>query len=108
MIAHVVLLQPKASTSNEELTALLERIQALQRVISGIVSISVGENRSIYHGGYTYGVIMHFVDETHLQAHHSHPAHLAVVEELNRLCQQTIDFDLPDDPGRATQEAVHG
>jgi quinol monooxygenase YgiN len=95
MIAHVVLLQPKATTTIEELTVFLERVLALQRVIPGIVAISVGENRSIHHHGFTYGIIMHFVDEAHLQAHHSHPAHLAVVEELDHLCQQSIDFDLP-------------
>ena len=96
MIVHVVLLQPKASTATEELAALLERIQALQQVIPGIVSISAGENRSIYHRGFTYGIIMHFVDEAHLQAHHTHPAHLAIVTELDRYCQQSIDFDLPE------------
>jgi quinol monooxygenase YgiN len=107
MIAHVVLLQPKTTTTNEELSAFLERVRALQQVIPGIVAISVGENRSTHHRGFTHGIIMHFVDEAHLQAHHSHPAHLAVVEELDRICQQTIDFDLPDDPGRATQDTVH-
>ena len=96
MITHVVLLQPKVSTTDQELTAFLEHIQALQQVIPGIVAISVGENRSIYHGGFTHGIIMHFVDETHLQAHHTHPAHVAVVTELDRLCQQSIDFDLPE------------
>jgi hypothetical protein len=39
---------------------------------------------------------MHFIDEAYLNAHHPHPAHQAVVEELDRLCQQTIDFDLPE------------
>ena len=96
MIAHVVLLQPKTTSTNEELSALLEHVCALQQVIPGIVSISVGENRSVHHRGFTHGIIMHFVDEAHLQAHHSHPAHLAVVEELDGLCQQSIDFDLPE------------
>lgn len=95
MIAHVVLLQPKVSTTNEELTAFLEHVQALQQVIPGIVALSVGENRSHYHGGFTHGIIMHFVDEAHLQAHQTHPAHVAVVTELDHLCQQSIDFDLP-------------
>ena len=56
MITHIVLLQPKISTSIEQVTAFLE----------------------------------------HLQAHHSHPAHLAVMAELDRICQQSIDFDLPE------------
>ena len=96
MITHVVLLQPKAEVTSEELAAVLGRVQALQHTIPGILAISAGENHSTYHHGYTYGIIMHFVDEAHLQAHHPHPAHLAVVQELDRLCQQTIDFDLPE------------
>ncbi len=96
MITHVVLLQPKVSTTDQELTAFLEHIQALQQVIPGSLSISVGENRSDYQGGFTHGIIMRFVDEAHLQAHHTHPAHVAVVTELDRLCQQSIDFDLPE------------
>ncbi len=107
MIAHIVLLQPKATTTNEELAAFLGHVLDLQQVIPGIVAISAGENRSMHHRGFTHGIIMHFVDEAHLQAHHPHPAHLAVVEELDRLFQQSIDFDLPDDPGRATQDAVN-
>ena len=97
MITHVVLIQPKVSTSNEKLLALLEHVQALQKIIPGILSISVGENLSLYHRGFTYGVIMRFVDEAHLQAQHTHPAHVAVVIELDHLCQQSIDFDL-DEP----------
>jgi len=96
MITHVILIQPKVSTSNEKLLALLEHIQALKDIIPGILSISVGENLSLYHRGFTYGVIMRFVDEVHLQAHHTHPAHVAVVTELDNLCQQSIDFDLPE------------
>jgi len=96
VITHVVLLQPKVSTTDQELTAFLERIEALRQVIPGIVAISVGENRSNFHGGFTHGIIMRFVDEAHLQAHHTHPAHVAVVKELDRLCLQSIDFDLSE------------
>jgi len=96
MITHVVLIQPKVSTSSAELAAFLEHVQALQEKIPGILTLSVGENRSNFHGGFTHGIIMRFVDEAHLQAHHTHPAHVAVVTELDRLCLQSIDFDLPE------------
>ena len=96
MITHVVLIQPKVSSTIEELSAFLKRVQELQEQIPGILSIAVGENRSEYHGGFTYGIIMRFVDEAHLRAHHAHPAHVAVVTELDSLCQQSIDFDLPE------------
>ncbi len=96
MITHVVLLQPKVSTSIEELTNFLEQVQSLQELIPGILSLSVGENRSKFNGGFTHGSIMRFVDEAHLYAHHSHPAHVAVVTELDRICLRSIDFDLPE------------
>ncbi len=90
------MLQPKVETTDEEITTALTQVQALEQVIPGIVAIAVGKNLSTYHRGFTYGIIMHFVDEAHLQAHHPHPAHQAVVQELDRLCQETIDFDLPE------------
>ncbi|HLJ32519.1 MAG TPA: Dabb family protein, partial [Ktedonobacteraceae bacterium] len=90
----IVLLQPKAETTGEELATLLAHVQDLQSLVPGILAISTGKNRSPYHSPYTHGIIMHFVDEAHLLAHHPHPAHVAVVEELERLCASSIDFDL--------------
>lgn len=96
MMTHIVLLKPKAGTTDEELIALFDAIRALQMVIPGLLAVSVGQNHSVYHHGYTYGVIMHFSDEAHLRAHHPHPAHMVVVEQLDRLCDDSIDFDLPE------------
>jgi quinol monooxygenase YgiN len=96
MITHIVLIKPKVSTSNEELSAFLEQVLTLKDEIPGILSIAVGKNRSDFRSGFTYGIIMRFMNEAHLQAHHAHPAHVAVVTELNRLCKQSIDFDLPE------------
>lgn len=96
MITHVVLLQPKYGVTEEEIMMLLQSVLALKEIIPGLLAVSVGKNRSSYHQGYLYGVIMRFVDEAHLAAHHPHPAHVAIVAELDRLCQQSIDFDLPE------------
>jgi quinol monooxygenase YgiN len=94
MITHIVLLDPKAETSDEQLHAALEHVEALQKMIPGLLSVSTGKNASQYHQGYTYGIIMHFLNEASLEAHHPHPAHVAVIEELERLCERMIDFDL--------------
>ena len=96
MITHVVLLQPRATTTLAELAVFLDHARDLQKLVPGIIAISAGKNRSPYPSAYTYGIIMHFVNEEHLQAHHPHPAHVAVVEELDRLCESSIDFDLPE------------
>jgi hypothetical protein len=96
MITHVVLLQPKAATTEQQLAEFFEHVRDLQRLVPGIISISAGKNRSPYASAYTHGVIMRFVDEEHLLAHHPHPAHVAVVEELDWLCEGSIDFDLAE------------
>ncbi len=98
MMTHIVLLKPKAGTTDEEMASLFDSIKSLQAIIPGLQAVSVGKNRSAYHHDYIYGVIMHFSDEAHLQAHHPHPAHLAVVEKLERFCDESIDFDLPENP----------
>ena len=96
MITHVVLLQPKATTTEEQLSTFFDQVRDLQRLIPGIISISTGKNRSPYDSAYTHGIIMRFIDEAHLQAHHPHPAHVAVVEELDGLCESSLDFDLAE------------
>lgn len=96
MITHVVLLQPKATTTEEQLARFFDSVRDLQRLVPGIISISTGKNRSPYASAYTHGIIMRFIDEAHLQAHHPHPAHVAVVEELDRLCEGSVDFDLSE------------
>lgn len=96
MITHVVLLQPKAATTEEQLATFFDHVRELQRLIPGIISISAGKNRSPYASAYTHGIIMRFIDEAHLQAHHPHPAHVAVVGELDGLCESSVDFDLPE------------
>ncbi|GAC1347137.1 MAG: hypothetical protein NVSMB27_11910 [Ktedonobacteraceae bacterium] len=107
MITHVVLLQPKASSTDEEISAVLRQVVALREVIPGLTAIAVGKNRSSYHRGYTLGIIMHFIDEVHLEAHHPHPAHVAVVEALDRICESTIDFDLPEADMKPPAESLH-
>ncbi len=94
MVTHVVLLQPRPETTEDEMRAALSRVTALHGVIPGLVSARGGRNQSDYHRGFTYGVIMLFADEAALRAHFPHPAHLAVVAELDRLCAAILDFDL--------------
>ena len=94
MIAHVVLLQPKAETTPQEIEQVLEQVRTLQHSIPGIVDVQAGANISENHQRYTYGFIMRFVDEAHLQAYAPHPAHLPVSDAIRRVCSHVIDFDL--------------
>jgi len=94
MITHIVLFQPKAGTTLEEITNALDQVQALQQVIPGIIEVEAGENLSVKHQGYTYGFVMKFVDEEHLRAYAHHPAHRVVSDEFRRICSSIIDFDV--------------
>ncbi|MBV9258779.1 MAG: Dabb family protein [Ktedonobacteraceae bacterium] len=94
MIVHTLLLQPKPETTNEEMQAVLERVKMLKQKIPGIVDVQAGKNKNAGNHGYTYGFIMRFVDEEHLQAYFPHPEHKAVSPELRRLCASLLNFDL--------------
>lgn len=96
MIAHVVLLQPKPETTTEQIHRALEHLQELQQKIPGIVEVHAGANLNhTNHQGYTYGFVMHFVDEAHLRNYAPHPDHVVVGAELVSICSHIIDFDLP-------------
>ena len=94
MIDHVVLLQPKAEVTEEEITRVLSHVQGLQERIPGIVETRVGKNLSVNHQGYVYGFVMRFTDEEHLRAYAPHPVHQVVSRELQDICQNIIDFDI--------------
>jgi hypothetical protein len=94
MVDHVVLLQPKAEVTEEEIMRVLSHVQSLQETIPGIVKTRVGKNLSVNHQGYVYGFMMRFVDEEHIKFYASHQSHQAVSEELLSVCEGIIDFDI--------------
>ena len=94
MITHVVLLQPKPETTEDEITIALKHVQALKQAIPGIVDVQTGKNLSSYNQGHTHGFVMRFVDAEHLKAYAPHPAHQKVSQELQRISQRIIDFDM--------------
>ena len=94
MITHVVLLQPKSEVTVIEITTALDHVRALQDAIPGIIDVQAGKNISDYNQGYTYGFVMRFVDAKHLKAYAPHPTHQVVSEELQRISEKIIDFDI--------------
>jgi hypothetical protein len=95
MLTHVVLLKPKSEVSQEEIAEALKHVQALQQAIPGIVSVQTGENlNGSNNHGYTYGFTMQFSTPEVFKGYAPHPAHRPVSEELQRICESIIDFDL--------------
>jgi len=98
MIIHTVLLNPKPEVSQEEIAAALQHVRELQQAIPGILDVQVGANlNSSSSKGFTHGFVMQFIDAEHLKAYAPHPAHKVVSDELVRISQNIIDFDLETD-----------
>ncbi len=95
MLAHIVLLRPRDDISPAEIVTALEHVRALQQAIPGIVSVHVGENLNASNNqGYTHGFIMQFADVETFRGYAPHSAHQPVSEELRRISQSIIDFDV--------------
>src|SRR2546430_16131869 len=67
MMTHILLLQPKATTTDEALASLFKGVHALQQHIPCLLAVATSENQSTRHRGYTHGIVLHFVDEPHLR-----------------------------------------
>lgn len=95
MLTHVVLLRPKDDISPSEIATALEHVRALQQAIPGIVSVQAGENLNASNNqGYTHGFILQFADAETFKGYAPHPAHRPVSEELRRISQSIVDFDV--------------
>ena len=95
MIIHTVLLNPKPEVSQEEITIVLKHVQELQQTIPGILCVEAGANlNGSNNQGFTHGFMIQFVDADHLKAYAPHPAHKVVSDELVRISQSIIDFDI--------------
>jgi len=95
MIFHTVLLDLKPETTAKEIERAFEHIRALQQKIPGITEVVVGANlNSSSNQGYTHGFLLIFDTEEHFRAYAPHPQHQPVSQELQRICQRIIDFDL--------------
>lgn len=96
MIFHTVLLKLKPETTPSEVEATLELVRGLPQKIEGITSVIAGANlhTTQKNQGYTHGFILIFDTKEHFRAYAPHPDHQPVSKELQRICQQIIDFDL--------------
>ncbi|GCE27118.1 hypothetical protein KDA_26020 [Dictyobacter alpinus] len=94
MVTHVVLVQPKAETTKEQIETVLKQAQALKDIIPGIQDAHGGKNLSQHTQGYQYGLVMHFDSMQHLQEYLPHPAHLIVAKEIVSLSDNLIEFNL--------------
>ena len=106
MTAHIVLFQPKATTSEDDRTAFARQFERACREIPSVrravvgkaAAIDAGYTRSFGEGQYEFAAVLEFDDRDGLIAYLTHPLH----RELGRLfwvvCERTaiVEVDLVD------------
>lgn len=93
MVDHLVFFAVREDASREEAADLIESLRALRSDVPGVVDLSVGKDFSGRAGGYTHALCARFTDRDGLGTYLGHPAHLEVVEKLDRLTTGRIVAD---------------
>ena len=96
MIQHIVLLKLKPDATAEQQAALLDGLIALKDTISGIESVSGGDDNSPEgkQHGFNWGFVMPFADADARDAYLPHPDHKALGQQLLRpIVDDVLVFD---------------
>jgi hypothetical protein len=94
MIAHVVLLRLRRGVTEHEVQQALDHVRALKDVIPGILSVDAGDTSVRHTKATAAGSSCASSNREDLHLYASHDAHQPVSQELQRLCESIIDFDL--------------
>jgi hypothetical protein len=93
VVDHLVFFAVREDASSEDVEDLVSSLEGLKGEIPGVVDLSVGEDFSGRAGGYTHALFARFEDRDGLKEYLGHPAHLAVVEKLERVTTGRIVAD---------------
>lgn len=93
MVDHLVFFALKDDAPADGVQDLMTSLSALRDDVPGVVDFSVGEDFSGRSGDYTHALFARFDDREGLKTYATHPAHLAVVEKLERLSTGRIVCD---------------
>ena len=106
MIAHIVMIHPRADLERAALAAAVADLRTAAREIPSIRQLRIG--RRIRHGlpGYeqsmsrdfSYAVIIEFDDQAGLEEYLQHPSHAALSRHFSTAAEQALayDYDLVD------------
>ena len=117
MILHVVLYQPKASATREELSELASALEAASRGIPSIKQVRVGKAVDF---GFGYSnwpkdqnngnvAVFEFIDRPALEAYLAHESHKRLAAAFWNTCNQPLIIDVSAlDPSVDDMNAVFG
>jgi hypothetical protein len=95
MIRHILLLQPRADATPDEIEACRVALAGLVGRISGLVSFNWGENfaPAQRREGFTHGFSMDFVDRESLDRYDPHPDHRAAAKLVRATFERILVLD---------------
>jgi len=100
MIAHVVLLRPRASLSSVETAAFIEGLASALAGVPSIRRVQVGRRirtgrayEQLMHADFPYAAVLEFDDVAGLTAYLEHPAHDAVGSTVFAVAEEILVYD---------------
>jgi hypothetical protein len=93
MIVHIALFRWKKGTSEKKAAGTLKQVEAIQKKVSGIVSIHTGKNYHHESKGFTQGVVVIAKTQKALDAYRKHPIHQKLAPKIMKMEADGIGFD---------------
>lgn len=95
MVRHILLLQPRADATADDIDACRVALSGLVGPVPGLVNCHWGQNIAPEErrGGFSHGFTMDFVDRASLDAYQPHPQHQIAAAKVRATFERIVVFD---------------
>ena len=93
MITHVVMMKFKPEVTDDQIADLEESFEELPDKITEIQSYEFGRDVVQSERSYDFALVSIFANLETLKQYQKHPAHLVVVQKLQKMCAEIIAVD---------------
>ena len=92
-IEHIVLVEKKENTTDEEMNAFMEAVGKLKDKVPGILEVKSGNNFS-ERSPHTHAAIVTMADKNALAGYGPHPDHQDVANQLREVAKDWVIVDI--------------
>lgn len=93
MVIHVVMFKFCEQNKNQNILEIKNKLESLKNEIETIVSLEVGIDVNRSERAYDMSLIVAFENEHDLKQYATHPKHLAVLDSIRRVVDESIVVD---------------
>ncbi len=96
MVRHILILQPRPTSTAEDIEGCRSALSDVVGVIPGLIDFHWGQNIGPEHRreGFTHGFTMDFEDRASLEAYGPHPQHKLAAAKVLATFERVVVFDL--------------